>query len=126
MVNVANVVTAVPGRTIVVGLGTAFGAGPDGVAVALDFGTDGVEVPDVVERDAEVGEAWAVVGFVDDSSSREAAFAGTQAATVTSTSKDPATAGQWRSGERIMRRDRYFHSATPQTLGLRRAGVHRT
>jgi len=72
-----------------------------------------VAVFDAVFDAASAGTA-VVAEVVDDEGSAGSAFAGTQAAIVRATSNDPVAAGQWRSGWRIMRRDRNFHSATPQ------------
>jgi hypothetical protein len=111
---VARVVTAVPGRIVVLGLGVVGAAAGDVVAVALALGVAVVERRAVAELDVASAATAVVAGVVDDEWSAGSAFAGTQAAMVRTTSNDPAAAGQWRSGWRIMRRDRNFHSATPQ------------
>jgi hypothetical protein len=115
-VSIAKVVTAVPGRTVGVGLGVA-AAGRVAVAVALGLGTNVVDGREVAECDVGSDAFAAVAGDVavdvaGDAWSTGSALAGTQPTTVRATSKDPAAAGQWRSGQRIMRRDRHFHSAT--------------
>jgi hypothetical protein len=48
--------------------------------------------------------------LADDGDASESAFAGTQAETAATTRIEPATDGQWKSGRRIMSRDKHFRS----------------
>ncbi len=111
-----------PARIVEVGLGVATEGDGDVMGVALLRDGGSAEVLDLVEvlvveavgaverNAAEEAEAEAVAGDVE-AWSVDSALAGTQAATVSATSNDPAAAGQWRSGRRIMRRCRRFRSA---------------
>jgi hypothetical protein len=124
-------VTAVPGRTVAVarvGPGCfvvcrVAGTVPDAAAVVGRAAVAGgvAEAGEVAVVRCVAGTAVRVVDPVDSVDGRESALAGMHAATVPTTSKALARAGQWRSGRRIMRWDKHFHSVATTLWGRRPA-----
>jgi hypothetical protein len=120
------VVTAVPGRTVAGGVGEAPGfelRRVGGVAAARPVDVVVVDVGMVV---VVLGDSVAVLGppAVTTSDVRVdvvvgavvSALAGRQPGRTRTARSDPASTGQGRSGRRIMRRDKHFHSVAT-TLG---------
>ncbi|GAB3068613.1 hypothetical protein GCM10027080_06810 [Pedococcus soli] len=118
----ANVVTAVPGRTVAVaasGAGVVEAAGRE-VSVVAERAGFVVGVVVVVGAGADAGcasspggvELVELVGPVRVEKAGESAFAGTQPETATTSRTQPAAAGQRSSGRRIIRRDRHFRWGT--------------
>jgi hypothetical protein len=96
---------------VAVALGVGFGTGTEVVVAVDDFDAEEAEALDVVVLEGPT-VATELADAVEDPRPEESALAGTHAATDRTTTTDP-TAGQWRSGRRIMRWDKHFHSATP-------------
>ena len=128
MTSVASVVTAVPGRTVLLGVGVAcgvaLGVGSVGRRPAAGVCAVGGSVLEVADDEeaatATVGVADADAGPAEVSGLSESATAGPQADTTSAVKSAPAAVGQWRSGRRIMRRDRHFRSARSQCRNARR------